>query len=468
MESRLKYLSVLIFILSIFSSLTYSQPYNFSKNIPLAIQNMMRSGSDINSEYLKGNSEELIQNIIKESRCKNSYAIDGIEAIQMLSALGEDWVNNAWLNLGREIMSYDANENMNEIIFEEWENNAWKNDGKWLKYFDGNNNVTEWLWQTWENGNWVNEMRWMYIYDGNGYETQSTWEQWENGAWVGFMQWNKSYDGNGNCINELQKIWDSGAWADMQRFTYTYDGSNRLIQTLGEMWIGMWMNNSRITDSYDGNGNLSESISENWSFIGNAWENSSKSVYTYNTSNQIAEAVYQSWNGSGWDNEFRDLTEYAGTQATKFTMQNWVASAWANNSLTLYTYNGTNNLIESLIQDWTAGAWVNDERWTYTWGQPTTGIAKENIYADKFSLEQNYPNPFNPSTKIKFNIIEENFVRLEVFNSLGEHVETLIDTRLNKGSYHAIFNSSNLTSGIYFYRLTAGNFIELKKMMLIK
>ncbi|GEM_PF-1388645 len=85
-----------------------------------------------------------------------------------------------------------------------------------------------------------------------------------------------------------------------------------------------------------------------------------------------------------------------------------------------------------------------------------------------FSLSQNYPNPFNPETKINFAIPNAAFVTISVYNTLGQVVSQLVSQEMNAGFYTYDFNASNLTSGIYFYRITAGDFSETKKMMLIK
>jgi len=85
-----------------------------------------------------------------------------------------------------------------------------------------------------------------------------------------------------------------------------------------------------------------------------------------------------------------------------------------------------------------------------------------------FSLTQNYPNPFNPSTKISFSIPKSEFVSLKVFNSVGQEVESLLNKKLEPGSYDINFNAGKLSSGIYFYRFVAGNFAETKKMILLR
>ena len=85
-----------------------------------------------------------------------------------------------------------------------------------------------------------------------------------------------------------------------------------------------------------------------------------------------------------------------------------------------------------------------------------------------FELDQNYPNPFNPATTISFTIPEREIVSLSVFNILGEEVSTLINEERSAGSYSVHFAADKLSSGIYFYRLQAGNNFSIKKMTLLK
>ena len=85
-----------------------------------------------------------------------------------------------------------------------------------------------------------------------------------------------------------------------------------------------------------------------------------------------------------------------------------------------------------------------------------------------FSISQNYPNPFNPSTSISYSIPENAFVTLKIYDVLGNEVEVLINEQKEPGNYQIDFNASELSSGIYYYALTAGNFISTKKMSLVK
>ncbi len=98
-----------------------------------------------------------------------------------------------------------------------------------------------------------------------------------------------------------------------------------------------------------------------------------------------------------------------------------------------------------------------------------TGVTKSsNKIPNTYILEQNYPNPFNPTTVISYQIPNSEFVTLKVYNILGKEITTLVNQNQTSGSYKINFNASNLTSGIYFYQITAGDFTKVHKMMLLK
>ena len=86
----------------------------------------------------------------------------------------------------------------------------------------------------------------------------------------------------------------------------------------------------------------------------------------------------------------------------------------------------------------------------------------------EYTLLQNYPNPFNPVTKIRFHLPEEAEVVLTVYNSIGEQITNLVNERLNSGSHEIEFNAVDFASGVYFYQLDAGNYIDIKKMIVMK
>ncbi|HWQ81142.1 MAG TPA: T9SS type A sorting domain-containing protein [Ignavibacteria bacterium] len=102
-------------------------------------------------------------------------------------------------------------------------------------------------------------------------------------------------------------------------------------------------------------------------------------------------------------------------------------------------------------------------------GKSTSSNTKSNLIPTTFELHQNYPNPFNPSTKIAFDLPKDAKVKLVIYDILGREIKTLIHNEFRAaGKYITEFNGSNLASGVYFYRLQAGDFVSVKKMVLIK
>ena len=126
------------------------------------------------------------------------------------------------------------------------------------------------------------------------------------------------------------------------------------------------------------------------------------------------------------------------------------------------------------------GTFQNNVRRTgnQTDGNQTIGIQKiTSIVPDKYELFQNYPNPFNPVTTIKFSIPALSFphvlsgnplATLKIYDVLGRLIKTLVNEKLEAGEYEVQFNSTEFSSGVYFYRFTAGSFNDSKKMLLIK
>lgn len=93
---------------------------------------------------------------------------------------------------------------------------------------------------------------------------------------------------------------------------------------------------------------------------------------------------------------------------------------------------------------------------------------KEQILPMVFDLKQNYPNPFNPSTIIKFAVPERSMVQIKIYDILGGELVTLINEEMERGWYEKTFNASGYASGMYIYRMQAGNYVSTKKMLLVK
>ncbi len=96
------------------------------------------------------------------------------------------------------------------------------------------------------------------------------------------------------------------------------------------------------------------------------------------------------------------------------------------------------------------------------------GTPTEDLIAESYKLNQNYPNPFNPATTISYSIPKESNVSLIVYDIMGKQVAELVNGKQAVGSYTVQFDAAKFASGTYFYKLTAGEFISVKKMVLLK
>ena len=189
------------------------------------------------------------------------------------------------------------------------------------------------------------------------------------------------------------------------------------------------------------------------------------------------------------------FTGYTGTYTVPGTGWQYI-----NMTAPYFAYNGTSNLLVEVCYDNTAYTSYSPVNATstpgMTWGYYTDGLAgctmtggtaqanrpnvcfeiqspvgitqNGNNIPTEYALSQNYPNPFNPTTNIKFDLPKQGFVSLKVYDVVGKEVATLVNEVKSAGSYIVGFNGTELSSGVYFYRLESGIFVENKRMVLIK
>jgi hypothetical protein len=106
--------------------------------------------------------------------------------------------------------------------------------------------------------------------------------------------------------------------------------------------------------------------------------------------------------------------------------------------------------------------------WSDVSNLTVTSVIKEEGVPTEYSVSQNYPNPFNPSTKLKFALPQRSLTKLTIYNLLGKAVQTLIHKELEAGYHEIAFDANNFPSGVYYYRIQAGEYVQTKKMVLIK
>ncbi|MCK9281147.1 MAG: T9SS type A sorting domain-containing protein [Melioribacteraceae bacterium] len=183
------------------------------------------------------------------------------------------------------------------------------------------------------------------------------------------------------------------------------------------------------------------------------------SMTTYNKDNSnIADnsvlALAIDFNGTLWIGGNFGLTKFDGS--------NWITFNTSNSGL-------PNNSINSITIDASGNKWISTGTGLAVFKEG--GIVSveeiEPSFTIDYSLNQNYPNPFNPTTKINFSIPISEFVTIKIYDILGREVTTLINEFRNAGNHQIDFNGNGLTSGVYFYKISSGNYSETKKMILL-
>ena len=221
---------------------------------------------------------------------------------------------------------------------------------------------------------------------------------------------------NINGISEGQKYYwrvqannveGTSPWSNTSNFTTIIAPTDLVLQRSGSNEITLtWINNSKVEDGY---------------------------IIERKQSPQTSFTVLDTIKGSG--TEFKDKTVESGQT---------------------YTYR-VQAYKDSAVSDYSNEASLT-----------LTGIKKEEEVPTEYSIDQNYPNPFNPSTKIKFALPKTAQTNIIIYDLLGRKIRTLLNNELEAGYYEISFDANNLPGGIYFYRIQSGDFIQTKKMILMK
>lgn len=288
----------------------------------------------------------------------------------------------------------------------------------------------------------------LFTYDENNRLSLELWQDWENTEWIDIRKWIISYDDMGN-IKEV--IWQFPLYRgdplqNEMRDVFTYDQNNDNVQFLTQLWDYLdssWQNLELQTYTYNDNHKFTEELVQNWNTTDTTWENSSLYYQQYNEYNNYTTELGYSWNvfDEIWEISDRDSNAYDEYQNNTYYILEFVGGT------------GWEKLFDI----------------TLTWTQVVTGLDNNgNISPIEYNLAQNYPNPFNPTTTINYSVPLAGLVTVKIYDVLGNDIKTLVNKEESAGDHSIQFNGSDLASGVYFYRMSAGNFINTKKFILMK
>src|SRR5690606_8054003 len=186
------------------------------------------------------------------------------------------------------------------------------------------------------------------------------------------------------------------------------------------------------------------------------WLNLGRGTYDYDINNNRVLEYWEIAFNNTWENWFRIFYEYDDNSLIHLFGEEWLNGQWVPENEPLSITNPDGIMIGFLAKE------------IFLYYSPLTSVGSENNIANGFNLLQNYPNPFNPVTTINYQIKEQGLVQLKVYNLLGQEIVTLVNEELSAGMYEALFDASNLPSGVYIYSLRVNDFFKNNKMTLLK
>ena len=430
-----------------------------------------------------------------------TYDSDG----NQLSRVKKIWDENNWVNDRQWIYTYDSDGNQLRYLRQNWVGNDWVNSHQYFYTYDSDGNRLSCLDQNSSGNNWVNDCQYLYTYDSDGNQLSRLYQNWDENNWVIISQNLYIYvtdspmfiNVQNHTINEGDSltiqleagspIFDPSGYSfsvfnDHNDVSVTND-SNLVMINPTENWNGsteitaiLFDDNIPsdttvfqvtvipVNDSPEPFNVLYPTVTDTFSShidsnidIGFNWENCNdvENDVTYkltieleffgNTYTDIYNDIFDTTISIPTNN----LDPLLGGLNIEETILTWFVEAY-DDEYSVTSDSGQFILIRSLLS-------VNE----------TLDIPKD------FVLHHNYPNPFNPTTTIRYDLPKDSKVQIMIYDIMGRVVRILVNEKQNGGYKSIIWNGPNdfgqeVGMGMYFYRISAGGFVQIKKMVLLK
>ena len=464
-------------------------PSSWMKNFPLII-----AGNPIAPAFRKSAAAEkdrfVVDSAISMSvndTLRYSFAFD-TQGRKTL-ALGTKLHSGRWidtLRLETRYYAHGGSVNVNEVMAQgQWTTTSWDSAafdafGRWQLYED----------EQFVNGFVTGANRQTNCLDSCGRPTSIVCESLNGDAWVGYATYTYTYsadgihdtsygnrtngssapsraivtnDSRGNPITTLEQVLDDSEWTPYTIMHATYDELGNPASSIMQMFTDSgWTNLYRERWSFSPRGLFLGMESDDWS--DSIWVPSIRDTCLYDENQRLTREEIESSRSFDLRHDRKCSTYLYDAEDRIVQVQNfeWINSAWQPDTT---GWSGV-TIVDSL-GNWYSFSPCNNLQLSYR-SLVTTSSIPETGKPARFSLSQNYPNPFNPTTKIQFTIVNRQLTIVKVFDLLGREVGTLVNEVKSPGTYTLEFDGSHLASGVYFYRMQAGNFVATKQFLLLK
>ncbi len=355
--------------------------------------------------------------------------------------------------------------------------------------YDTQRKLSSYVHSTWDGNKWIPDWREIKTYNSEGKLLTSINEDQFGNQWKPNTRQTYTYDSLGRQVNYLIEQRKDEQWNNSIRDSSIYDSLGNEIESISENWVDTcWLYSSKITISYLENGLKASYLIEKWS--DNNWNKNIEGVFEYNAQENLITTTVRQWNGTEWLISARATITYENNNRTEQRIQIWDSTQWINSDRMVFSYDENSCRKNGKYEIWSNEHWLpaigpivfdvtdefrigfitNEINFYYS---SATEVSGEGTTLKAFKLFQNYPNPFNPTTKIKYSVPSNvnhraSNISLKVYDVLGREIATLVNEEKLAGEYEVQFDGSGLPSGIYFYQLKAGEYVETKKFVLMK
>ncbi len=393
------------------------------------------------------------------------------DANRMIEFRIQSYTLDSWDNVERDVYSYDGDASLPSIATNQvWMEEEWINTEREFLSFDNSGRLLDIIYELWQNDDWISEERNTFSYTSEGRTSEIVIYFW-SGEWEPDYRLTWTYDSEQNEIELLEEVYDADEWRSEFRILSEYENGNRIIELYQDYNVpdDEWTNSFRRLYEYE-NGNNTVRTSQLYDDSDEEWFNFNRALYTYDGAGNQTELISQLWNqvAEEWINSSRTQSEYTPQGDVSLRLySSWAGVEWIFSRRVTFQYSNDGDLLIETEEEWTGSEWEYTVRHLYGSGEPTS-VAGDPELPVQFELMQNYPNPFNPTTTIRFTIPEQTSVNLVVYDLLGRTVEILITESLQPGEYSHFFDASRLASGVYVYQLKAGQYVETRRLVLMK
>ena len=379
-------------------------------------------------------------------------------------------INDEYENISsRTAIDYDTK------VVQAWRDSAWVNKSKKVKTYDDNGYLSQKDRYKYRDGEW--SLKGMTIFENNenGDRATTTKQVYRNDEWLNRYKINFSYNDGGLLISKVEQKWSQDVWRNKKETALEYEGELCVNKTISRWHDSTWVDRAIKELSYNDSGDRTEKITYRWS--DSTWIPRHRVIYSYNDNAALSEKLVYKWTDSTWVDKARASIGYDDNQNRVQVLLEKKDStdAWMNVSLREHTYSDNGLLTETVRSKWRDESWLPRKRYEYNYSTDR-GVLSAGAPAalpKKIALSQAYPNPFNPATTISYRLMEANHVRVDIYDMLGNKVRTLVSQTQNAGTKSYQWNATNdlgqsVSAGMYIYTIQAGDFIQSKKMVLLK